>query len=74
MDARRAVGRAKRVNDAIAEDAAHAAVDAAKVMLGERGAPWWDDGTPDVNRRMIKNTCYANWFNALNAHPALRPE
>ena len=39
MDARRAVGRAKRAGDALAEKAAHAAVDAAKVSLGERGDP-----------------------------------
>ena len=37
-------------------------VDAAKRALGERGPPWWDDGAPDFNRRMAKNTVYADWY------------
>lgn len=65
MDARRAVGAAKRGGDAEGERAAHAAVDAAKIALGERGAVWWDDGSPDLNRRMARNTVYADWFAAL---------
>ena len=46
MDARRAVGAAKRTDDAEAEKKARARVHAAKVALGERGEPWWerDDG------------------------------
>lgn len=47
-----------------ARAAARAAVDAAKVALGERGPPWWDDGAPDFNRRMARNTPYADWFAA----------
>lgn len=65
MDARRAVGRAKRAGDSPAEAAAHADVNAAKIALGERGPPWWDDGAPDLNRRMVRNTPYAAWFAAL---------
>ena len=65
MDARRAVGAAKRAHDAEAERAARAAVDAAKVALGERGAPWWTDGAPDHNRRLARNTPYAAWWAAL---------
>ncbi len=57
MAARRAVRAAK--GDAAALAAARAAVDAAKVALGERGPPWWDDGAPDYNRRMMRNTPYA---------------
>ena len=38
------------------------AVDRAKRGLGERGPPWWDDGAPDYNRRMARNTPYADWF------------
>lgn len=64
MDARRAVGHAKRTADIDAERAARAAVDVAKRAIGERGPPWWDDGAPDLNRRMAKNTCYAAWFAA----------
>jgi len=59
MDARRAVAAAKRAQDAAAESAARAQVDAAKIALGERGPVWWDDGAPDYNRHLVKNTPYA---------------
>ena len=42
MDARRAVGAAKRGSDPEAEKTARARVHAAKVALGERGKPWWE--------------------------------
>ena len=42
MSARRAVGSAKRSGDEEAERAARARVHAAKVALGERGTPWWE--------------------------------
>ena len=45
--------------------AARAAVDAAKVALGERGRVWWDDGEPDFNRRLVRNTPYAVWYAVL---------
>ena len=45
---------------------ARAAVDAAKVALGERGPVWWTDGAPDYNRRMARNTPYAGWYAALD--------
>ena len=67
MDARRAVGAARRADDARAEKAARADVHAAKVALGERGDPWWTDGAPDVNRRAPKNTRYAEWWASLPA-------
>lgn len=64
MQARRAVGRAKRKGgDDLA--AARAAVDSAKVGLGERGPVWWDDGAPDLTRRMARNTLYAAWYASL---------
>jgi hypothetical protein len=44
---------------------ARAAVDRAKVALGERGAVWWTDGAPDYNRHLVKNTPYAAWFESL---------
>ena len=59
MDARRAVGAALRENDAGAERAARQQVHEAKVALGERGPVWWDDGAPDYNRHLVKNTPYA---------------
>ena len=43
MDARRAVGAAGGDPSAVA--AARARVQAAKVALGERGTPWWDEPT-----------------------------
>ena len=69
MAARRAVGTALRADDAAALAAARAAVDRAKVALGERGAVWWGDGSPDLNRRMARNTPYAAWFAALEGVP-----
>jgi len=65
MTARRAVATAKRAQDREAEADAHAAVDLAKRALGERGPVWWDDGAPDYNRHMARNTPYADWFAAL---------
>ncbi|MBV9953412.1 MAG: DUF3253 domain-containing protein [Acidimicrobiia bacterium] len=52
MDARRAVGAAKRSSDADAEADARQRVAHAKVALGERGEPWWevDRRTPDPAR------------------------
>ncbi len=67
MTARRDVGRATKAGDANAERRARDAVDAAKRDLGERGPVWWDDGAPDLNRRMVKNTPYARWHAALEA-------
>ncbi len=69
MAARRAVGTAKRAGDDDALKAARAAVDAAKVALGERGAAWWNDGAPDYNRRKVTATPYATWFAALDQRP-----
>ncbi|MFP5393588.1 MAG: hypothetical protein ACLGI6_18900 [Gammaproteobacteria bacterium] len=65
MDARRAVGSAKRAGDTVAERAARAAVDRVKRALGERGPVWWSDGAPDFNRRMVANTPYASWYTTL---------
>ena len=64
MAARRAVREAK--GDAAARRTARARVDAAKILLGERGPPWWTDGAPDYNRRMAVNTPYAGWWAALS--------
>ena len=65
MNARRAVRTARHDHDEVGEKAAHAAVDVAKRALGERGPVWWDDGAPDLNRHMARNTPYADWFAAL---------
>lgn len=63
MAARRAVKDAKAGKGDLKD--ARAAVDAAKVALGERGPVWWDDGAPDYNRHLAKNTPYADWASAL---------
>ena len=65
MAARRAVGTALRARDEDALRSARAAVDVAKVALGERGPVWWADGAPDLNRRMAAKTPYAEWFAGL---------
>lgn len=65
MDARRAVKEAKAGRGDIRD--ARAAVHAAKVALGERGPVWWDDGSPDYNRLMAKNTPYADWAIGLRS-------
>lgn len=68
MDARRAVGRALRA-DPSALPAARAAVHGAKTALGERGPLWWDDGAPDLTRRMARSTPYADWYAAEGPQP-----
>ncbi|CAM5797817.1 hypothetical protein RFUL19S_04990 [Rhizobacter fulvus] len=62
MDARRKL-RGKRPPEDRAK--AKAAVDAAKRSLGERGPVWWTDGSPDYNRRMARNTPYAEWYERI---------
>jgi hypothetical protein len=59
MDARRAVRYAKAGQGDL--KLARAEVDAAKIALGERGPVWWDDEAPDLNRKLAKNTPYAQW-------------
>jgi hypothetical protein len=73
MQARSAVGRALRSKDADSERDARARVHAAKCALGERGAPWWDDGAPDYNRRLARNTPYAAWYASLADEPTRKP-
>ncbi|MBB4634283.1 hypothetical protein [Longimicrobium terrae] len=65
MQARSAVGRAKRAGDEDAVRTARAAVNRAKVALGERGPVWWADGAPDLNRHMARKTPYREWFASI---------
>lgn len=65
MRARAEVGRARRSADPAAEKRARESVHAAKVALGERGPVWWDDGSADFNRHLVKNTPYREWFESL---------
>jgi len=62
MAARRAVRGATRSAELKAEAAAHKAVDDVKRALGERGPVWWEDGAPDLNWHMAKNTPCADWY------------
>lgn len=62
MDARRKI----RTLDPQIKAEARAAVDRAKRALGERGAVWWTDGAPDLNRHLVKNTPYAEWYSELH--------
>lgn len=64
MDARRAVGAAKKTADPEAERAARQRVHEAKVALGERGPTWWT-GDEDYNRMAPANTPYAGWWARL---------
>ncbi|BDZ46828.1 biopolymer transporter Tol [Naasia aerilata] len=66
MDARRTKKSVKGTEDAAAYAAARDRVDAAKHGLGERGPVWWTDGAPDYNRKLAKNTPYAEWFAGLD--------
>lgn len=58
MAARRDVGTALRADDADAERLARTRVHRAKVALGERGTPWWEQ--TDEERR-------ARWAAGLDA-------
>ncbi|MFC5075861.1 hypothetical protein ACFPN0_30670 [Kitasatospora cinereorecta] len=54
MAARRAVSAARRAADAAAERRARERVHVAKVALGERGTPWWEQSTEERRRRWEK--------------------
>lgn len=62
MDARRDVGASKREANPALEKDARARVHRAKIALGERGPVWWDDGSPDENRKLVHKSSYADWW------------
>lgn len=72
MTARRGVKEALRSNDDEALGRARAAVQEAKVALGERGPVWWTDDAPDLNRHMVANTPYAAWYASAVQRASLR--
>jgi hypothetical protein len=51
MRARRDVGAARRGHDTEAEQDARARVHTAKVALGERGTPWWEQDSAERRQR-----------------------
>src|SRR4051812_614744 len=61
MRARRDVAAANRSDDDAMRSRARRRVNEAKVALGERGPVWWDEGSPDYNRHLVKNTPYPAW-------------
>ncbi|MER5966431.1 hypothetical protein [Streptomyces sp. NPDC002057] len=54
MAARRAVGVALRAHDEEAEREARSRVQTAKVALGERGTPWWEQTSAERRARWLK--------------------
>jgi len=62
MNARRGSAAARAQAGPKAEAASHSTVDRAKVALGERDPVWWNDGAPDDNRHMMRNTPFTDWF------------
>ena len=64
MSARRDVGTAVRHHDAVAERAARDRVQIAKVALGERGTPWWEQSEEE---RILR------WKNVLEIDPSEGP-
>ncbi|MFJ9111448.1 hypothetical protein [Streptomyces sp. NPDC102283] len=64
MAARRAVGSAMKKGDTAAEKRARSQVHSAKVALGERGAPWWEQSMAERRER---------WERGLDPCDADRP-
>jgi len=62
LNGRRALKAAKLSGDEAAITDARRRVALAQVGLGERGRVWWKDGAPDLNRTLVKNSPYAQWY------------
>jgi hypothetical protein len=69
LNGRRALKAAKTSGDEDAIAAARKLVARAQVGLGERGPVWWHDGAPDLNRTLVKNSPYADWFARVESLP-----
>ena len=67
LNGRRALKAAKNAVDEAAIAAARAVIREAEVGLGERGPVWWRDGAPDLNRYLVKNTPYADWYSSVDS-------
>lgn len=65
MRARRAVLEGLRTNDQALVREARRRIGQLKVALGERGAPWWNDGAPDYNKKLVGKTPYADWYSRI---------
>src|SRR5262245_37455982 len=64
LGARRAVEVAQKSGKPEQLALARKAVDDVKIALGERGPVWWTDGAPDLNRHKVKDSPYAEWYQA----------
>ncbi|WP_038200850.1 hypothetical protein [Xenophilus azovorans] len=62
MDARRAMAIARRGGEAAAPRQARSQIHAARIALGGHGPPWWTDGAPDLDRHLVRDSPYAQWF------------
>jgi hypothetical protein len=63
MAARRAVRNVRDNPEALSK--IRSQIDAVKRALGERGPVWWSDGARDYNRRLVRDTPYAEWYLSL---------
>ena len=72
MDARRAVGAAKRAADPAAERAARDRVQLAKVALGERGPKWWE-GHDEADWRARVEACLLTLLGARDEGSSVCP-
>jgi hypothetical protein len=63
MAARRAIRNVRDNPETLTKTRAQ--IDALKRALGERGPVWWSDGAPDYNRRLVRDTPYAEWYLSL---------
>ena len=66
LNGRRALRAAKLAGDESAIVDARRSVALAQIGLGERGRVWWKDGAPDLNRTLVKNSPYAQWYASLD--------
>jgi hypothetical protein len=65
MAGRRAIRNVRHDPEALTKTRAQ--IDAVKRALGERGPVWWSDGAPDYNRRLVRDTPYAEWYLSLGS-------
>ena len=65
MKARNDLCQARRRQDDALRLDARGRIQKAKEELGERGAVWWADGSPDYNRKMAVNTPYREWYEGV---------
>lgn len=66
MGVRREIKTANASGDDERLKDARAKVQRIKVQLGERGPVWWNDGSPDFNQCLVKNTPYFEWHKSLD--------